>query len=231
METAAQACLMGELEKLGTTLDAVLDALPASVALLDPSGTIVWQNRASIDRVGDRRGTGFLAAIAPEYRHAAETDFVRLRFNKGRTSRREIVVVSDDGRRMRSIAISAPVVRGVKVVGVISVSVPLNWDDGPVRAPHLAPRQLETLQLLSAGLSTSDIATELGVTLETARNYIRRLLKALGVHSRVEAVARARAARLVRDPAGSSEPSQPTSSAILLDNDEPQPHGEAPTGS
>jgi DNA-binding NarL/FixJ family response regulator len=35
------------------------------------------------------------------------------------------------------------------------------------------------------------------VTRETARNYIRRLLRALGVHSRLEAVVRGREAGLV----------------------------------
>lgn len=72
--------------------------------------------------------------------------------------------------------------------------------------PHLAPRQLQTLRLLAAGRSTNELALELGVTRETARNYVRRLLKSLGVHSRIEAVARGRETGLLpTDPSGSSE--------------------------
>jgi len=107
---------------------------------------------------------------------------------------------------MRLLLTSTSVRSGELVVGVLLVALPLGWDDSTVPAPHLPPRQLETLRLLAAGYSTAKIARELGVTLETARNYIRRLLKRLGAHSRVEAVARGRAVGLVAsDPSASSE--------------------------
>jgi len=60
--------------------------------------------------------------------------------------------------------------------------------------PHLTPRQVEVLRLLEQGRSTKQIAAELHLTIETVRNHIRRLFRALGVHSRLEAVAAARAA-------------------------------------
>jgi DNA-binding NarL/FixJ family response regulator len=63
--------------------------------------------------------------------------------------------------------------------------------------PDLAPRLRQTLQLLASGSSTPEIAEALGVTTETARNYVRRLLQALGVHSRIEAVARGRETDLI----------------------------------
>jgi DNA-binding NarL/FixJ family response regulator len=50
------------------------------------------------------------------------------------------------------------------------------------------------LRLLEHGRSTKQIAAELHLSPETVRNHIRRLLKALGVNSRLEAVAAARAA-------------------------------------
>ncbi len=64
--------------------------------------------------------------------------------------------------------------------------------DGGAAPGRLTPRQNETLHLLAAGLTTEQIAERLGVSRETARNYIRRLLRALGVHSRLEAVVRGR---------------------------------------
>jgi DNA-binding NarL/FixJ family response regulator len=50
------------------------------------------------------------------------------------------------------------------------------------------------LRLLEQGHSTKQIAAELHVSTETVRNHVRRLFQALGVNSRLEAVAAARAA-------------------------------------
>ena len=58
--------------------------------------------------------------------------------------------------------------------------------------PALTPRQGEVLRLLDHGRSTRQIADELHLSPETVRNHIRGLMKALGVHSRLEAVALAR---------------------------------------
>jgi DNA-binding NarL/FixJ family response regulator len=53
---------------------------------------------------------------------------------------------------------------------------------------------VEVLRLLEQGRSTKQIAAELHLSTETVRNHIRRLFRALGVNSRLEAVAAARAA-------------------------------------
>jgi two-component system nitrate/nitrite response regulator NarL len=86
-----------------------------------------------------------------------------------------------------------PLVSGERVVGVFGL-----FDGQPDRNaaphPHLTPRQVEVLRLLEQGRSTRQIAAELHLSTETVRNHLRRLFKALGVHSRLEAVAAARAA-------------------------------------
>jgi two-component system nitrate/nitrite response regulator NarL len=71
----------------------------------------------------------------------------------------------------------------------------------------LTPRQLEILRFLAEGSNTDAIAAELGIALETVRNHIRALLRRLGVHSRLEAVATARRHGLlrVRDQRGDRE--------------------------
>ena len=53
-------------------------------------------------------------------------------------------------------------------------------------------RQAEVLRLLEHGRSTEQIANELHLSPETVRNHVRRLLRALGVHTRLEAVAQVR---------------------------------------
>ena len=59
------------------------------------------------------------------------------------------------------------------------------------------------LRLLERGLSTKQIARELHLSPETVRNHVRHLLRALGVNSRLEAVA---AVRHGRPPTGGDGP-------------------------
>lgn len=58
--------------------------------------------------------------------------------------------------------------------------------------PALTPRQLEVLRMLSQGNSAADIGRELYLSEKTVRNHISALLQALGAHSQLEALARAR---------------------------------------
>ncbi len=89
-----------------------------------------------------------------------------------------------------------PLMGGERVVGVFGLLTgPL--DEEPSTPPaHLTPRQADVLRLLEQGRSTTQIAQELHVTTETVRNHVRHLLRALGVNSRLEAVAAARQAGL-----------------------------------
>jgi NarL family two-component system response regulator LiaR len=62
----------------------------------------------------------------------------------------------------------------------------------PVRSA-LSSREWEVLDLLVAGRGTREIADELGLSPETVRSHVKRLLRKLGAHSRAEAVEQARA--------------------------------------
>jgi len=57
------------------------------------------------------------------------------------------------------------------------------------RAP-LTPRERDVVSLLVAGSSTRDIAAETGLTVSTVNTYLKRIFSKLGVHSRVELIAR-----------------------------------------
>jgi PAS domain S-box-containing protein len=61
-----------------------------------------------------------------------------------------------------------------------------SWQPG--RAEHLTAREREVLVCLTQGLSNQQAATRLGVTVNTVRNHVQRILYKLGVHSRLEAV-------------------------------------------
>jgi len=53
--------------------------------------------------------------------------------------------------------------------------------------PELSPRQLEILNLIAKGFSNSEIAGIAGISLETVKDHIKKILMRLGVSSRTEA--------------------------------------------
>ena len=57
------------------------------------------------------------------------------------------------------------------------------------RAP-LTPRERDVVSLLVAGSSTRDIASRTGLTVSTVNTYLKRIFSKLGVHSRVELIAK-----------------------------------------
>lgn len=65
-------------------------------------------------------------------------------------------------------------------------------------APELTARQREVLGLMADGLSAKAIAAQLGVAETTVRTYIRVILRELGAHSQIEALAKARRAGLLQ---------------------------------
>jgi DNA-binding CsgD family transcriptional regulator len=70
------------------------------------------------------------------------------------------------------------------------------------RAPCLTRRQREILHLLAEGVRVRQIAARLTLSETTVRNHVRAILRELGAHSQLEAVARARALSLaLEEPA------------------------------
>lgn len=68
--------------------------------------------------------------------------------------------------------------------------------------PSLTRRQREILYLLVEGIRVRQIAIRLTLSETTVRNHIRAILRELGAHSQLEAVARARALSLaLEEPA------------------------------
>jgi len=57
--------------------------------------------------------------------------------------------------------------------------------------PELSPRQLETLNLIAKGFSNKEIAELLGVSLETVKDHIKKILLRMGASSRTEAASTA----------------------------------------
>ena len=63
----------------------------------------------------------------------------------------------------------------------------------------LSERELEVLHLLASGDSNQEIAEVLVIALDTVKRHVTHIFEKLGVHNRVQAVARARALGLLSD--------------------------------
>jgi DNA-binding NarL/FixJ family response regulator len=63
----------------------------------------------------------------------------------------------------------------------------------------LTAREAQILQMLELGLTNHDIAVRLSIAVHTVKNHVHSLLKKLGVSTRAEAAALARAIRLLHE--------------------------------
>jgi ATP/maltotriose-dependent transcriptional regulator MalT len=61
----------------------------------------------------------------------------------------------------------------------------------------LSERELEVLRLLAGGYSTQQVAEALVITTGTVRNHLKSIYSKLNAHSRLEALERARALKLL----------------------------------
>ncbi len=66
-----------------------------------------------------------------------------------------------------------------------------------LQAYNLTARELEVLQLLGRGLSTTEISDETHISSNTVRTHVQRIINKLGAHSKLEAVAVARGSGLL----------------------------------
>jgi PAS domain S-box-containing protein len=162
--------------------------------VLDATGIVRWLNPAAERLVGDIRGRHFTFVVAPEDSRRARELFAQKMLGTSGATEATAHLMSTTGTRVPVEISGVPLRNGETVVGVFGL-IEGRPDDSPMTPPpHLTPRQVEVLRLLEQGRSTKQIAAELHLSTETVRNHVRRLLQALGVHSRLEAVAAARAA-------------------------------------
>ena len=72
-----------------------------------------------------------------------------------------------------------------------------NRRDMDIQSESLTPREKEVLRLMAEGISSRDIASRLGISYTTVRTHIRSLGAKLGVHSKLEAILKARELALI----------------------------------
>jgi len=181
---------MSALELLDCDVEEALESINVPSYVLDDLGIIRWVNSAAIALVGDVRGKQFTSVVAPEETSRARNEFAKkIAGTIKTTDSAEVILLDEDGDRVLVEVNSVQLTRGDTVIGVFGQ---VKAEEGTeLRSSHeaLTPRQAEVLRLLEHGRSTNQIAEELHLSRETVRNHIRHLLRALGVNSRLEAVA------------------------------------------
>jgi LuxR family maltose regulon positive regulatory protein len=115
-----------------------------------------------------------------------------------------IRIFVDGGPPMARLLYEA-VARGVapdyarRLLATFPVAEPEQTDPSKTQAPKselvepLSERELEVLQLVAEGLTNQEIASRLFLSLNTVKAHTRNIYGKLGVNSRTQAVARARA--------------------------------------
>jgi PAS domain S-box-containing protein len=173
-------------------VERALDDVNVPSYVIDRFGVIRWLNPAARQLVGDARGRQFTSVVAPEDNLQAREAFTRKVFGKDSATDENAVLMSRDGTRVEVEISSCPLREEGRIVGVFGLVTQQLPSTPGASHPHLTPRQMQILRLLAHGYSTPQIAAELHLAVETVRNHVRRMLRALDAHSRLEAVATAR---------------------------------------
>ena len=178
---------------LGGNIDDALTNIRVAAFILGRDGVIEWLNATATAIVGGTRGRHFSSVVAPEAVHLARAEFAKKIVGSTRTTDHGLVVRSANGTSCTVVVHTVSLEDESGVVGVFGIMevAAERATPTPLRR-ELTPRQHEVLVELARGASTDQIAASLGIARETVRNHVRGVLRALRVHSRLEAVAEAR---------------------------------------
>jgi DNA-binding CsgD family transcriptional regulator len=184
-----------DLRRLSPAVLQALTEISLPVCIFDREGVVTWQNIASLEIFGDKRGAHFIDCMSPEGQLVARESFARTILGSDGATSFDGIFMTRTGKRLHAEVETVRLEGDSRLIGVFGILTVEKFIDPAAGADwkvHLTPRQVQVLKLLAQGRSTVDIADGLHLSIETVRNHVRSVLKALRVHSRVEALARAR---------------------------------------
>jgi PAS domain S-box-containing protein len=169
--------------------------MPVPSYVLDTNGVVRWINPAAERLLGNVRGRHFTSVVGAEDQGRARELFARKVLGTTEATEASGVLVSTDGSRLTLEVSAVPLMDGERVVGVFGLLAgPLVEEaSSPPRAPH-APAGRGSA---TARTGTFDEADRPGAAPEhgDGQEPHPHLLRALGVHTRLEAVAAVRNSR------------------------------------
>jgi DNA-binding CsgD family transcriptional regulator len=186
------------IDALSADLVQALVSVQFPAFAIDHQRRVRWQNAAATALVGDLRGKVDRSFLAPEDLARVREAFARKQMGALHTEY-EATLVRADGARVRVAVSSVPLRLGdERMIGSFALVRALAEATPPAApAARLTARQRQTLTLLAAGCSTSQMADLMGLSKETVRNHVKALLRRLDARSRVEALAKGRRANLI----------------------------------
>jgi PAS domain S-box-containing protein len=185
-------------DEIEADFQGALEEINVPSFVLDRDAVIRWANPAAIREFGDNRGKTIWSLLAPGQAERARELFARTLFGGEGPTEEHAVVIGPDGKHIEVEFSSGPIREDGHVIGVFGLVTHSMFTEPPAPHPLLTPRQMQVLRLLADGRSTQQIAKELHLAIETIRNHVRHLLRALDAHSRLEAIATARREGLLR---------------------------------
>jgi DNA-binding CsgD family transcriptional regulator len=192
------ADLAEQFRRLPVDAGAALSEIAVPAFILSRDGKIRWLNAAAIDLIGDRRGDHYSKVVAPESRRSVREQFTKKVVGRATSTSYMAVLLVRDGTRRVAELDSVRLEDGGRMIGVFGlVEVGSEPAHAAATSALLTPRQHQVLVLLASGCSTDQIAQQLSIARDTVRNHVRGLLHALDAHSRLEAVAQARARGII----------------------------------
>jgi LuxR family maltose regulon positive regulatory protein len=120
--------------------------------------------------------------------------YVRLFLDEGPPM---LALLREAQAREKPPAYVAPLLAAAGTTSTYEAALPGGGTRGRAARERLSERELEILELLADGLSTAEMAAELVIAPGTVKNHLKHIFGKLGAHSRLQAVERARALRLL----------------------------------
>jgi PAS domain S-box-containing protein len=168
-------------------------------------GAVTWSNRAATSAFGEILGEPFASVVANEDASLVHRQLERKLHGLAFTDY-EADVFTRDGKRRRAEISSVRIPDGNACSAIFGLVRPGPPEIESRHSTKLTHRQLEMLHLLAEGAATGDIAAQLHLSRETVRNHVRNIFRALGVHSRLEAVLLAYQTGLLKPTEASAGP-------------------------
>jgi PAS domain S-box-containing protein len=182
---------------LGGDLEESLEEIQVPACVSDRNGVIRWENKRFRELFGEARGRQIMELIPPEARQATQLERAKMLLGSKPVADFSSVRLTTGGERI-PVEVHAVALRdGGRVVGTFGIAYPGRPRAAATAAGPLTPRQRQVLEELARGASTAQIAETLVLSPETVRNHVRALLRALHVHSRLEAIVEARRSGLL----------------------------------
>lgn len=182
-----------QLSRYRATIAQALDSVAAAATIVDVEGKVIGENKAMkalIDADPERsrlreavRHAAFgIANViargrAPDWEKQSQEAMIRTAFARYRVS---VTLLPDGAMHKRTNVLALTERMPLRPLNVEQLALQFG----------LTVRESETAQLMARGYSNREVATAMGISLNTARRHAEHVLLKLDVHSRAAVVAR-----------------------------------------